>query len=720
MMFTFEDSRITQLSTEPEWISWSAGPDSSEEALQEALQKIAAMPEETSWMTKRAMMLEHLLLHAPVGINPANPLSCRIRLGGAMWEIQNRRKEWGYAALLDSQTMSAVRELDDCGAFISMLDTSHTSPDWASLLRLGLAGLRDRAEQALNQTADRGSQEFFRAVITVYNAACHALKRLAATARTMGAESHAAIFERLAVQPPETLQEALILGAFYDQVQDADAVPVRSQGIFDRLYFPYYQSDLASGRLDRAGAKALLKYYWMMMESCHNPNGKNICLGGMKGPEQDGCNDLTRLAFEIHDELAQISPKLSLRVHPDMAQDVLLSAAECVRKGRTSIVFSNDVTSFEMLRLGGKEPQDVYDHLLIGCYEPAVQGREMCCSMAAWGNIVKPLEAVFSGGVTFDGVRLAPEAPVPEDYAGFEAEYFRILDCVLQSAMAHSAQMDQIWPQVSPSPLISGTMTDCIRSGRDVSSAGTRYNPSGVMCAGLGTAVDALMAVKFLVAESKICTVAQLGDALKANWHGFENWRMLAEKAAPKWGTGDSRADALGKKIVDHLADVINRTPNGKGGFFQLGMWSINHNFRFGKKIGATPDGRLAGMPLSRNLGGSIGKEKNGVTGLIRSALQLDLARSPDGAVLDVLLHPAMVSGANGAQIVADLIRTYFAGGGLHMHFNILDPEILKEARLHPESYSDLQVRVCGWNSRFVNLSAEEQETFIRQASGGC
>ena len=196
MMFTFENSRITQLSTEPEWISWSAEPDNTEEALQEALQKIAAMPEETSWMTKRAMMLEHLLLHAPVGINPANPLSCRIRLGGAMWEIQNKRKEWGYAALLDSQTMSAVRELDNCGAFISMLDTSHTSPDWASLLRLGMAGLRDRAEQALNQTADRGSQEFFRAVITVYNAACHALKRLAEYARQTGAADHAACFQR--------------------------------------------------------------------------------------------------------------------------------------------------------------------------------------------------------------------------------------------------------------------------------------------------------------------------------------------------------------------------------------------------------------------------------------------------------------------------------------------------------------------------------------------
>ncbi len=229
-MFVFDATRRKELSTEPDWIQWSAGPDGTDEALLEALQNIASQPENGSWMNVRALMLKHLLLHAPVGLNPENPLSCRIRIGGAMWAIQNKRKEWGYS-LLGEEVMSAVRELNDCGAFCSMLDISHTAPDWDSLLRLGLAGLRDRAVQAAGETADPEALEFFHAVEMVYEAACGAMKRLASVARERGAQDHAVCFEHLAERPPETLQEALILGVFYDQVQDADTVSLRSQGI---------------------------------------------------------------------------------------------------------------------------------------------------------------------------------------------------------------------------------------------------------------------------------------------------------------------------------------------------------------------------------------------------------------------------------------------------------------------------------------------------------
>ena len=131
---------------------------------------------------------------------------------------------------------------------------------------------------------------------------------------------------------------------------------------------------------------------------------------------------------------------------------------------------------------------------------------------------------------------------------------------------------------------------------------------------------------------------------------------------------------------------------------------------------GATPDGRLAGDAVSRNLSATTGFEKHGVTGLMRSALGLDLAESPDGAVLDVMLHPSAVAGPDGAEVIETLIRTYLFGGGLHLQFNILNPEQLKEAQIRPDAHADLQIRVCGWNSRFVTMSREEQDAFIRQA----
>ena len=134
------------------------------------------------------------------------------------------------------------------------------------------------------------------------------------------------------------------------------------------------------------------------------------------------------------------------------------------------------------------------------------------------------------------------------------------------------------------------------------------------------------------------------------------------------------------------------------------------------EETGATPDGRHAGDPFSRNTGASIGMEKHGVTALLNSAVKFDQAECPDGAVLDVMLHPSAVSGSDGADVIAGLVRSYFAAGGLMIQFNILNAEDLRKAQEEPEKYDDVQVRVCGWNNKFVNLSHEEQNAFIAQA----
>ena len=219
-----------------------------------------------------------------------------------------------------------------------------------------------------------------------------------------------------------------------------------------------------------------------------------------------------------------------------------------------------------------------------------------------------------------------------------------------------------------------------------------------------------------LVDERKLCTVAELAQILRNDWKDAEHLRLLALKRAPKWGNGDPRADELGTKLMTFVCSRINHTPNARGGTFQTGEWSIDNNFTFGHKTGATPDGRHAGDPFSRNTGASIGMEKHGVTALLNSAVKFDQAECPDGAVLDVMLHPSAVSGSDGADVIAGLVRSYFAAGGLMIQFNILNAEDLRKAQEEPEKYDDVQVRVCGWNNKFVNLSHEEQNAFIAQA----
>ena len=540
--------------------------------------------------------------------------------------------------------------------------------------------------------------------------------RFASLAEKRNAVQQMTALRAIAERPPETLQEALQLALIYDTCQEIEGEPVRSQGMFDRLFIRFYRHDIEHGILDREQAKELLKFFWTKFYAQMHPNGKNICFGGLSAPGVDACNELTALCFEIHRELDRINPKLSFRVHKNTPDDILLQVTDCVRSGRTAIVFNNEELAFEMFRRRGKEEKDIYNYVLIGCYEPAIMGREMCCSMMAWGNFVKPLEAVFNNGCSFDGIRIGPECSLPSNYSEMETEYLRQLDHVLITAMEAAKAFERQWPRTNPSPLLSGTMEACIRSGRDVSNGGTRYNSSGVMCAGLGTAADSLAAVRFLVEERKLCTIEQLADALKKNWKGYENLRLIVQKKAPKFGCGIPEADDIARKIFDAAVKRINSTPNTRGGYFQMGLWSIDHNFTFGKTIAATPDGRFAGDPLSRNTGGSIGMEKNGVTALMRSVASLDLAECPDGSVLDVMLHPSTVSGSDGAGVIAGLIRSFFAAGGLTVQFNILNADDLKKAQKDPEKYSDVQVRVCGWNNKFVNLSLEEQNAFIAQA----
>jgi formate C-acetyltransferase len=135
-----------------------------------------------------------------------------------------------------------------------------------------------------------------------------------------------------------------------------------------------------------------------------------------------------------------------------------------------------------------------------------------------------------------------------------------------------------------------------------------------------------------------------------------------------------------------------------------------------GEKTGATPDGRLAGEEFSKNLSPTMGMDRNGVTALIKSVCTMSAMDLPGDFPLDVMMHPATVQGEEGLAALRALLYTYFAKGGLAIHFNIFDAEVLKEAQKNPEKYANLQIRVCGWNVRFVELAKAEQDAYIKRA----
>ena len=330
----------------------------------------------------------------------------------------------------------------------------------------------------------------------------------------------------------------------------------------------------------------------------------------------------------------------------------------------------------------------------------------------AFANCTNLERLVVGAGV--ERVRL-PAFPIygerPED-DGYGLPNLREL-VIGSPEMADAFYWEREWYDTNPAPLYSGSFADCIEKATDYSRGGCRFNQSGVVFAGLGTVADSLAAVRYLVDERKLVTLAELAAILKDDWKGHEDLRLLARRAAPKWGNNDDRADLAAKRVYDAVNAKVNATRNGHGGTFQAGWWSIYLDVSCGKGTGATPDGRKKGDPLSRNNVATDGCGKEGATALMLSNLKLDLAESPDGHIMDVLLPASVAKNPTGARDIADLIATYFSKGGQTLHLNCLDAKTLRDAQKHPERYADLQIRVCGWNVRWNDLSKAEQNHFI-------
>ena len=557
-----------------------------------------------------------------------------------------------------------------------MIDYSHISPDWPAILRLGLPGLRDRAA--------KGDTPLHRAVVMVYESAMELCRRLG--------------WPQLAERPPQTLHEAFELAYLFHELEENEGEQVRTMGWFDRLYIDFYRGDIESGRLTRESAKELIKYFWFAFYAKTQGKlfGKNFCFG----PE---INELSYLGMETYYEMNVVDPKLSVRVTPDTPQDFLELCARNIRDGRTGIVFLNEQVVVESLVKHGRTPADAADFIPIGCYEPAVLGKEVSLSGATFIYLPNVLLHTLKQGRQY------------HTFGELKADFFRVLKEATVYMAKQQSRCEKIWPLSNPVPFLSGSYLECMESGKDVTEGGAKYNTTGTVVSHIADYVDSMAAVEYLVYQEKCCTLDELRAALAADWKGCERLQLLAKNRAPKWGNNDERADKFAIEVSEFIAPLLSSLDNGRGGKFTPSIYGQLVVER-GAATGAFPSGRNAGEPLSKNMDAAIGMDRNGITSLMNSVLKIDYTRYPCGTCLDLMLHPSAVKGADGIAALVALVRTFIGQGGSGLQFNIFDAATLRDAQIHPEAYSNLQVRVCGWNARFIDLKPEAQETFIAQA----
>jgi formate C-acetyltransferase len=405
-------------------------------------------------------------------------------------------------------------------------------------------------------------------------------------------------------------------------------------------------------------------------------------------------------------------------VNPDR---FLRRALEVVRAGfGQPSVFNTDTIIKEFLR-AGKSIEDARAGGPSGCVTISAFGKESC-TLTGYCNWPKILELTLNNGMDpRTGVRVGPatgETMGFQTFDGLLKAYRKQLRYFVDLKIAGNNRIERLFAKHMPSPFMSLLFDDCIEDARDYHDGGPRYNATYIQGVGLGTVTDSLSAVKFHVFDRNTLTMRELLDLLNRDFKGSERLRYMLLNLTPKFGNDDDYADQLAQQVFEAYFDVLDGRPNTKGDKYRVNLLPTTVHIFFGHMTGATPDGRRAGEPLSDGISPSQGADRHGPTAVIKSVAKIDHSKT-GGTLLNQKFMPEVLADETGIEKLGDLIRAYFKLGGHHIQFNVIDPEMLRDAQAHPENYRDLIVRVAGYSDYFVDIGRDLQDEIIARTTQG-
>ena len=667
---------------------------------------------------RKAKMFAFILEHAQLAIDKEDIFQDKLSGEGLMNAFTWR---WNEEVSRQNIPQSLLHErgiAGTCGVYSANPDYGHISPNTEALVTLGIPGLlkRIRDTRAAKGTLTEEQRVFYDSCECVLSAMCGFFLRLADAVREENPLS-AECLAHLSAGAPANLYEALALIELYYVLHERIAgARVRTLGRLDAALYPLYCHDLEAGTFTEDEIFDLWRYFLNKIWSAKVPFDQPFMIGGSDGNGTELTSRLTYTILEAYDSLHIYSPKLHVRISEHTPKEFVLRVLRCIRGGNSSFLLLNEEKAIEGLVRIGIDAEDAKKAVLIGCYESAVGGMEIPCTGNGAVNLAKAVIYVFTRGVEpSNGIQIGPDTGVPETFEEFVSAVKRQISHLISCALSCIRAFEPLYPQIYPDPILSSQMDACVERGVDAYSAGAKYNNSSLNAMGIATLTDSVCAVKKLVYEEKRLTLSALGAILASDWENAEELRADILRLPEKYGNNNKYADDIMRTFSDWISKEITGKPNGRGGVFKAGLYSIDHCFTWGEKTQATPDGRHAGEMLSKNLCAVTCMDKNGITAVIQSAAKIDHGGYPNGTVLDIVLHPTTVAGEDGLQAFYGLVNAYFRLGGFAVHGNVFDAAVLRDAQEHPERYQTLQVRLCGWNVYFVNLTRQEQDDFIRR-----
>lgn len=690
---------------------------------------VNAIDEGSNDLTK-ARAVEFILDHCAINVNPKCWFGCDFAgrkpkyVDGANAAIHQLTARF-YNEFKNDPRRLAAQPLDKAGVTVPGQDYAHYVPDWDAVLALGFTGLRERTREyaAKIENPTKAQREFFESADITLAACVRFTERLARLAeKRINQDERMPLrvkcLKNLSKGAPTNIYEALQLIYLFQLIgQFIECSQVRSLGDIDRLLYPYYVNDLNRGTFTREQVRELLEYFFILFDFQEHRYNQPVSIGGDDIFGNTAVTELTHLIVDACFDAGTRNIKLHVFVNDRTPDDFLRKTMDMIRKGRGSFVYMN--TDVGVKSMSEAYDMDVKSWMLgsQGCYNFNIKGKPQHCNQTRI-NLPKVVELTINSGVDpLTGVKVGADTPAAaqlDSFEKFEAAFYTQLESATANAIAHCDAMDETMDRLNPSPLMSCTFDYSLKEGKSCFS----FGDTSILMLGIGTAADCLMMVKKHVYDKGEYSLDKLREMLAADWEGYEAQRQEMYADPEKYGNNLDAPDAFAVEISNWLIKRVTNRPNARGGKFVCHFETIDRCFRSGKFTGATPDGRKARSPFSKNLNAAFGQDRNGVTAMMLSACKLDVVHMPIGAPVDFMLHTSATQGEEGLTAMVELLRAFLRLGGYALQGNVLNAEMLKDAQKHPELYKNLQVRVSGWNWNFVDMAKEYQDAFILQAEG--
>jgi formate C-acetyltransferase len=675
----------------------------------------------------------------------------------------------------------------------------HVTVDYGKVLRIGYSGIIEETKAALAKLNFGDSDyakrhHFLNAVLISCEAVIGYAKRYAKLADMMaeGCQDYerkaelrriAANCERVPEFGARNFYEACQSFWFIQMLLQVESSGHSiSPGRFDQYMYPYFKKDLDEGAITREFAQELMDCIWVKLNDlnkCRDAASaegfagyslfQNLIAGGQDEHGLDATNDVSFMCINATMHVFLPAPSFSVRVWNGSPHEFLIRAAELTRTGIGLPAYYNDEVIIPALLSRGVTLADARNYNIIGCVEPQAPAKTDGWHDAAFFNMCRPLELVFSRGKDA-GEQVGPdtgEFKAMKTFDDFYNAYKTQMNYFIELLVNADNAIDQAHADRCPLPFQSCMVEDCIGRGKSMQEGGAIYNFTGPQGFGIANMADALYVIKKLVYEDKKYTLCDFKDALDNNYgkdmdaHYAEKVtknvvadlvasgkkptredvtaifeevsknpctdeqkekydRMLADiDTVPKFGNDLDDVDAFARDVAYTYTRPMESYKNPRGGQYQAGLYPVSANVPLGAQTGATPDGRLARTPIADGVSPAAGRDLNGPTAAANSVAKLDHYIASNGTLFNMKFHPTALAGRNGLENFVSLVRGYFDQKGSHIQFNVVSRETLRDAQAHPEKYKSLVVRVAGYSALFTTLSRSLQDDIIARTEQG-